>query len=57
MAEEVDGRLMHVVSCLKKRLGDFEPDIREFRITRAGLQVGHRLEGLRGVLTGVPERR
>jgi len=57
MAEEVDGRLMHVVNCLKKRLGDFEPDIREFRITRAGLQVGHRLEGLRGVLTGVPERR
>ena len=54
---EVDGRLMHVVSCLKKRLGEFEPDIREFRITRAGLQVGHRLEGLRGVLTGIPERR
>jgi len=54
---EVDGRLIHVVSCLKKRLGDFEPDIREFRITPAGLQVGHRLEGLRGILTGVPERR
>lgn len=54
---EVDGRLMHVVSCLKKRMGDFDPDIREFRITSEGIKVGHRLEGLRGVLTGIPERR
>ncbi len=54
---EVDGRLMHVISCLKKRLGDFESEIREYRITPTGIRVGHRLEGLRGVLTGVPERR
>lgn len=54
---EVDGRLIHVVSCLKKRMGDFDPDIREFRITPEGIKVGHRLEGLRGVLTGIPERR
>ena len=54
---EVDGRLIHVVNCLKKRMGDFDPDIREFLITPEGIRVGYRLEGLRGVLTGVPERR
>lgn len=53
---EVDGKLMHVISCLKKRLGHFDPDIREFCITPEGLRVWHRLEGLRGVLSGIPER-
>lgn len=54
---EVDGKLMHVISCLKKRLGYFDPDIREFCITPEGLRVWHRLEGLRGVLSGIPERQ
>lgn len=53
---EVDGQVMRVIGCLKKRLGDFLPELREFRITSEGVQVGHKLEGLRGVLTGVPER-
>jgi circadian clock protein KaiC len=48
------GRVMKVIGCLKKRGGDFEPELRELRITSAGLTVGAQLQHLRGVLTGVP---
>jgi len=48
------GRLIKVINCLKKRLGDFEPELREFQITGHGIVVGERLDHLRGLLTGVP---
>ena len=51
---EHHGRIIKVVSCLKKRLGDFEPELREFQITGNGIVVGERLEHLRGLLTGIP---
>ena len=51
---EYRGRIIKVVSCLKKRLSDFEPELREFQITGNGIVVGKRLEHLRGLLTGVP---
>jgi len=51
---EYHGQLIKVVSCLKKRLGDFEPELREFKITGNGIVVGERLDHLRGLLTGVP---
>jgi len=51
---EYHGRVIKVVSCLKKRLGDFEPELREFKITGNGIVVGERLGHLRGLLTGVP---
>lgn len=53
---EVDGRVIRVVGCLKKRLGDFQPELRPLSITSEGLRVGGPLKGLRGLLTGVPER-
>ena len=51
---EHHGRIIKVVSCLKKRLSDFEPELREFQITGNGIVVGQRLDHLRGLLTGVP---
>lgn len=48
------GRVTKVVGCLKKRAGTFEPELREMRITGAGIEVGTRLHRLRGILTGVP---
>ena len=54
---EYSGRVIKVIACLKKRLGDFQPDLRALQITANGLQVGEKLENLRGVLTGVPESR
>lgn len=52
---EYAGQVIKVIACLKKRLGDFEPDLRALHITAQGIQVGEKLENLRGVLTGVPQ--
>ena len=52
---EARGEMRKAIGVLKKRLGDFEPTLRELRITQSGLEVGEPLEHLRGILTGTPE--
>lgn len=51
---ETDGEIRRAVSAVKKRTGRHESSIREFRISEGGIEVGPRLDGFRGVLTGVP---
>ncbi|HEY7004884.1 MAG TPA: circadian clock protein KaiC, partial [Sphingomicrobium sp.] len=52
---EADGEIRRAVSVIKKRTGPHEPSIREFRLGgEGGIEVGPRLEGFRGVLTGTP---
>ena len=51
---EADGEIRRALSVLKKRTGGHEPSIREFKIGSGGIEVGPRLSGFRGVLTGVP---
>ena len=51
---EADGEIRRAISVIKKRTGTHEPSIREFRIGQGGFEVGPRLEGFRGVLTGTP---
>jgi circadian clock protein KaiC len=51
---EFRGQVNKVISCLKKRIGGFQPELRELRITSAGIEVGRKLENLRGILTGMP---
>jgi circadian clock protein KaiC len=53
---EVEGELRKAIGVLKKRLGDFTKTLREYEITCDGVRVGPPLTGLRGVLTGTPER-
>jgi len=53
---EIDGEIRKAIGVLKKRFGDFERALRELSITADGVVVGEKLTGLRGVLTGVPER-
>ncbi|WP_456387622.1 ATPase domain-containing protein [Desulfolithobacter sp.] len=52
---EYSGEIIKVVACLKKRHGDFQSDLREFKITGQGIMVGEKLTRLRGLLTGVPK--
>ncbi|HEY9877783.1 MAG TPA: ATPase domain-containing protein, partial [Leptolyngbyaceae cyanobacterium] len=52
---EIRGELRRVIGVLKKRMSDFEKNLREFQISRYGLKVGSPLKQLRGILTGVPE--
>jgi circadian clock protein KaiC len=51
---EYNGRVIKIIACLKKRLGTFEPELRELHITSEGIEVSEKLENLRGILTGVP---
>ncbi|OKH32937.1 recombinase RecA [[Phormidium ambiguum] IAM M-71] len=52
---EIRGELRRAIGVLKKRMSDFEKNLREFQITRYGIKVGTPLKQLRGILTGVPE--
>jgi circadian clock protein KaiC len=52
---EAAGSVRQAISMLKKRGGDHEQTIREFRIDTGGLRLGEPLIGFQGVLTGVPE--
>ena len=52
---EVNGAVRQAISVVKKRSGNHERTIREFRVGRGGLRVGEPLTEFQGVLTGVPE--
>src|SRR5688572_6559212 len=54
---EADGAVRQAISMLKKRTGDHERTIREYKITEGGLQLGEPLSDFHGVLTGVPVYR
>jgi circadian clock protein KaiC len=51
---EALGEVRRAVSCIKKRTGNHESTIREYRIGRHGLTVGQPLSAFQGVLRGVP---
>ena len=52
---EAKGHVHRAISVVKKRTGEHETTIREFRINRNGLRVGAALTDFQGVLTGVPQ--
>ncbi|HVJ81580.1 MAG TPA: ATPase domain-containing protein [Planctomycetia bacterium] len=52
---EIEGRLRKLLMVVKVRSGDHSKDIREYEVTASGLQIGARLTGYRGLITGVPE--
>lgn len=51
---EASGRVRRAISVVKKRTGQHEDTIREYRIGRRGLVLGEPLTGFQGVLRGVP---
>jgi circadian clock protein KaiC len=51
---EAAGRVRRAVSIIKKRTGEHEDTIREFRIGAGGLSLGAPVSGFQGVLRGVP---
>jgi circadian clock protein KaiC len=51
---EASGSVKKAVSVIKKRGGSHEATIREFSVSKKGLQVGEPLHQFQGVLTGVP---
>jgi circadian clock protein KaiC len=51
---EAGGEVRQAISVVKKRGGQHERTIREFHMTRGGLEIGEPLREFRGVLSGVP---
>jgi circadian clock protein KaiC len=51
---EAEGEIRRCIAVLKKRHGEHEHTIREFKIASGGCQVGQPLTKFRGVLTGNP---
>ena len=51
---EAQGAVRQAISVMKKRGGNHERTIREFRLEPGGITVGQPLTEFRGVLTGVP---
>jgi circadian clock protein KaiC len=51
---EARGEVRQAISVLKKRGGEHERSIREFRTTTGRIEVGEALRDFRGILTGVP---
>ena len=51
---EVLGTVRQAISVVKKRSGDHERTIREYKVQKGGLLVGKPLREFQGVLTGVP---
>jgi len=51
---EVAGTVRQAISVVKKRSGDHERTIREYKVQKGGLLVGEPLREFQGVLTGVP---
>lgn len=47
------GTLLKMLGCLKKRVGDFEPEFCELKFTPSGLQVGPRLACDGGAVLGI----
>jgi len=51
---EARGEVRQAISIVKKRGGEHERSIREFRTTGGRIHVGEALRDFRGILTGVP---
>jgi circadian clock protein KaiC len=51
---EARGRVRRAISVIKKRTGNHEATIREYKVDAEGLSLGEPLEGFQGVLRGVP---
>ncbi|HWH89376.1 MAG TPA: ATPase domain-containing protein [Pseudomonas sp.] len=51
---EALGKVRRAISIIKKRTGNHESTIREYRISSRGMTIGQPLESFQGVLRGVP---
>lgn len=51
---EAKGHIRRALSVIKKRTGDHEHTIREFKVSPRGVELGAPLTDFHGVLTGVP---
>jgi circadian clock protein KaiC len=51
---EAQGRVRQAISVVKKRIGEHERTIREYTLSRRGIEVGKPLAAFHGILSGTP---
>jgi circadian clock protein KaiC len=51
---EYAGQVIKIVGCLKKRIGNFQPELRQLSVGPGGIELGEKLHQLQGILTGIP---
>jgi circadian clock protein KaiC len=51
---EIDGELRKVLVVVKMRAGPHSREIREYQVVPSGLEIGERIQGYTGLVTGVP---
>lgn len=54
---ELNSKIIKVIGIIKKRLGDFKSDLREFQITKEGIRISDKIEGFEEILSGLPKKR
>jgi len=52
---EIAGHVRRALSVVKKRSGDHEHTIREFRLTKSGIRLGPPLTNFNGIFSGTPQ--
>lgn len=48
------GQVIKVVCCLKKRIGNFEAELRQIEVGKSGIHISEKLHNLHGILSGMP---
>jgi circadian clock protein KaiC len=48
------GKVIKVIGCLKKRIGNFESELRQIEVGIDGIRISGKLQHLQGILTGLP---
>jgi len=50
----IDGQLRRMMMVVKMRNGKHSIDLREYEVTSKGIKIGERLQGYKGLTTGIP---
>ncbi len=51
---EYASQVIKVIACLKKRLSNFQPELRQISLSNKGIKISEKLEFLQGILSGNP---
>ena len=51
---EYAGQVIKIVGCLKKRVGNFRPELKQMKVSASGIEISEKLQHLQGILTGIP---
>jgi circadian clock protein KaiC len=51
---EHEGQVIKMITCLKKRVGNFQPESRQIKTSGSGIEISEKLHPLHGILAGTP---